>query len=274
MKGRLRDTFHQDQPEGRGDHQSGQNRGQQRVGQEAYERIQQHKPVVLQQNEQGQRNTGVVHHQFARPRLAGVPVSEVDKGHGEQGQAHRRQNSDAATPLAQRRCSHGHHGQYQESHGDHQEGCLMESRSIARDFPKMHDDRRRAQRVARAHERRPGALKRRVQQDSGQKAEHGETRRHYQVQDRRGQSGPGQNHQGSQVPSQGEARRKPRQIASLHSGPSPAAVQKNQENGEDQGAGRMPENIDQQRLVQSEHGRRQFRWRRVRARLPRASRRS
>ena len=129
----------------------------------------------------------------------------------------------------------------------------MERRAIALDFPEMHDDRGRAQRVACAHQRRPRALERHLQQDGGQQAEHGETCRHHQVQDRRGQSGPGQNHQRSQVPSQREARRQPRQIAPLHSGPSPAAVQKNQENGEDQGAGRVPENIDQQRLVQSQH---------------------
>jgi ribosomal protein L19 len=88
VKGRLRDAFHQDQPEGGGDHQSGQNRGQQRIGQETHERVQQYKPVVLQQDEQGQGNTRVVHDHFARPCLAGVPVSEVDERHGEQRQTH------------------------------------------------------------------------------------------------------------------------------------------------------------------------------------------
>jgi hypothetical protein len=131
----------------------------------------------------------------------------------------------------------------------------MERRSVALYFPKVHDDGRRAQQIAHAHERRPFALKGRVQQDSGQKAEHGETRGHYQVQDMWRQSGPGQNHQLTQIPSQGKARGQPGQVAPLHAGPSPATVQKNQENAEDQGAGGVPENIDEQRLVQSQHGR-------------------
>src|ERR1035441_9697407 len=129
----------------------------------------------------------------------------------------------------------------------------MQGRSITRDLPKMHNDRRGAQHITSARERRPGSVKGNLQQDGGQKAEHGETRRYHQVQERRGQSGPGQDDQRSQVPSQGKARRKRRQVAPLHAGPSPPAEQKRQENAEDQGAGRMPENIYQQRLVQAQH---------------------
>jgi hypothetical protein len=163
-------------------------------------------------------------------------------------------NPDAAPPVAQRRRRHRHDGQYQKAHGDYQKRGLMQRCTIARDFPKMHDDRGSAQRIARAHQDRPRALQGRVQQDGGQKAEHGKTRRHYQGQGGCGQTGPGQHHQGTQIPGQRQARRQPRQIAPLHSAPSPPAIQQNQEYGENHGAGRMPENINQQRLVHSKHG--------------------
>ena len=73
----IGNPFHQQQAEGGGGYQQRENGGQQGVGEETDEGIEQNEAIVLQQQKQCQRNAGVVHHQFAGPSLAGVAHAEM-----------------------------------------------------------------------------------------------------------------------------------------------------------------------------------------------------
>ena len=135
--------FGQHQAKGRPDYQDRQDRREQRVGEKAHERVEQDEPVVLQENEKRQWNSGVMQHQFTGPCLAGVAGPEMHEGGREQRQAHRCQNARAAASRSLSSASHGrqqHHRkrQYQKSDGDQHQGALMQRDTIARDLPEMH----------------------------------------------------------------------------------------------------------------------------------------
>ena len=151
-------AFHQDQPKGRFDHEPGEHRGQQRVGQKTHKGVEQNEAVILQENEEGQRYAGMVDDQFARPGLIRVARSEMQKGHREQSQAHggRDANSSGAPGRAAEDGA-GHRGrrQDQEPDCDQQQRRLMERGTAVEDFREMHDYGNRAQQVAGPHHHRP-----------------------------------------------------------------------------------------------------------------------
>ena len=76
---RIGNPLQWQQTESDGDHQQSHNGGQQCVGEETDEGVEQNKAIVLQHQKQCQRNAGVVHHQFAGPSLVGVAHAKVDE---------------------------------------------------------------------------------------------------------------------------------------------------------------------------------------------------
>ncbi len=83
----------------RANHGERQQAGQQYIGEEADESVQQYEAVVLQQNKERQRNSRVMQQQFAGPGVQRLAGSEMDERHGHQGGAHGAENPGSLRPA-------------------------------------------------------------------------------------------------------------------------------------------------------------------------------
>ena len=183
--------------------------------------------------------------------------AEMHEGRGEQRQAHggcdARPSGTVAPAAAERDVGHGRRGEYQEADGDQLQGRLVQRGVVAANLPEVHAHRDTAQGIAAGHQRGPGIPHRDMQQHRRQQAQHRETRRHHQVENHRRKVGAHQHNQRAEIPGERKSRGQPRKKPALHARPPAPAEQQRQKDGENEGAGGMAQNVDQQRLVESEH---------------------
>ena len=175
---------------------------------QADEHIQQEESVVLQQNEECQRDACMVKHQLVQPRPRLMLSSEVDEGHREQEERHGREKAHAGTMTRG--------GATCKEHGPHHCQCAK-SIDDRRDARCLRDDRQPG-RIREMDGRGCGAdhvpdtvqplllpLQCRVQKSAWQEAQDGQANCRHDALDRAG--GVDEQHdQGAEVPAQCQAR--------------------------------------------------------------------
>ncbi len=160
--------------------------GHQCVRQEADEGVQQNEAIILQQDEERQRNAGVVEGQLPRPGFGRMSRSEMHERNGDQRRAHRAEDArrlGAAVPTAALESDFQHcdHGEDRKSDGDQQERSALEAGAGFDQFPQVHADRDRAQAVTRCDQRIEAVVQRQVQQHGREQAEHREAEEDHQA---------------------------------------------------------------------------------------------
>ena len=228
--------------------------GRQRgVHDEAQEGVHEQEAVILEQDQQGQRQARVMQRRLPRPHQLPMGGAEVRERDGKQKQAHGAgQPGSGRAVLLTPFENYGEDGEGGKPNGHHQQRGVVQAVQVAEPVRQVERHGHAAQDVTGDPKRAAARLQRDVQQHRRKQAQDGKAEGHDGAGDLAGARTSGQRHEGPQIPEHRQGGGHRRQTGALLARAPAVHQEEVQQHPEDYGAGRVADGVDENRLVNAQ----------------------
>lgn len=225
--------------------------GEKAVGGESKEGVEEEEAVILKNDEESDRDAGVVENDLCPKRRGAGGVAEMEEGEREEEQTNGGRGGDLRAEVAEE-------GQYGEAAGERDKREAVDIRAFDEDFAEVEQSAKGAEDVAGKAEGTGFAASAEIEKDCGQQAETGEGNGSRGV-GPEGRGGTDSNaDEQAEVPAESEQGGKQRQDAHTSLAATSVAIDQQEEYAKDEDAGRVADGVDPVMPVEINFGRGHF----------------